>query len=71
MYILKQAVYRMGEPSQDAHQRMKMAMCLRGKISSPRVRPPLSPLPDAIVAELRRELEKAGLLREEAAAARR
>ena len=71
VYILKQAVYRMGEPSQDAHQRMKMAMYLRGKISSPRVRPPLSPLPDAIVAELRRELEKARLLREEAAAARR
>ena len=70
VYILKQAVYRMGEPSQDAHQRMKMAMYLRGKISSPRVRPPLAPLSDAVVAEIRRELEKVGMLRQEAIGAR-
>jgi 4-hydroxy-tetrahydrodipicolinate synthase len=70
VYILKQAVYRMGEPSQDAHQRMKMATYLRGKITSPRVRPPLAPLSDTVVAEIRRELEKVGMLREKAIAAR-
>ena len=62
VYVLKQAVYRMGEPSADAHQRMKAAMHLLGRISSPRVRPPLAPLPDEVVAGLRRDLERVGLL---------
>lgn len=62
IYVLKQAVYRMGEPSADAHQRMKTAMHLLGRISSPRVRPPLEPLPDDVVAGLRRDLEQVGLL---------
>lgn len=62
IYVLKQAVYRMGEPSADAHQRMKAAMHLLGRIASPRVRPPLSPLSDEVVASLRVELERVGLL---------
>jgi len=61
VFILKQAVYRMGEPSADAHQRMKMAVHLLGWISSPRVRPPLAPLSDDVIAGLRRELERVGL----------
>ncbi|MGN6566050.1 MAG: dihydrodipicolinate synthase family protein [Thermomicrobiales bacterium] len=61
VFVLKQAVYRMGEPSADAHQRMKMAVHLLGRISSPRVRPPLAPLTDDVVAGLRRDLERVGL----------
>jgi 4-hydroxy-tetrahydrodipicolinate synthase len=61
VYTLKQAVYRMGEPSADAHQRMKMAMFLLGRISSPVVRPPLNPLSAQVVEELRRELTRVGL----------
>ncbi len=62
IYVLKQAVYRMGEPSADAHQRMKMAMHLLGRISTSRARPPLSPLSEETVASIRHELEKVGLL---------
>jgi hypothetical protein len=40
LYVLKQVVYRMGEPSADAHQRMKAAVYLLGRVSSPIVRPP-------------------------------
>src|SRR5665811_893432 len=61
VYVLKQAVYRMGEPSADAHQRMKAAMFLRGLISSPIVRPPLSPLSPSVYAELEHELKRVGL----------
>jgi len=64
VYVLKQAVYRMGEPSADAHQRMKAALYLVGGISSPRVRPPLSPLPQVSIAEIDRELRAAGLFAE-------
>lgn len=67
IYVLKQAVYRMGEPSADAHQRMKAALYLLGRISSPRVRPPLAPLPDEVIAGLRRDLEGIGLLQPELA----
>jgi len=62
VYVLKQAVYRMGEPSADAHQRMKAAMFLLGRISSPVVRPPLAPLHADVFAELERDLERVGLL---------
>jgi 4-hydroxy-tetrahydrodipicolinate synthase len=62
IYVLKQAVYRMGEPSADAHQRMKAAMYLRGLISSPRVRPPLAPLDNAVLDELKRQLASVGML---------
>jgi len=61
VYVLKHAVYRMGEPSADAHQRMKAAVYLLGNISSPRVRPPLRPLSEATFAELRHSLEQVGL----------
>jgi 4-hydroxy-tetrahydrodipicolinate synthase len=61
VYVLKQAVYRMGEPSADAHQRMKAATYLLGRISSPVVRPPLPPLSREVVAGLARDLERVGL----------
>lgn len=61
IYVLKQAIYRMGEPSADAHQRMKAAVYLLGRISSPIVRPPLAPLRDEIVAELGDQLTRVGL----------
>lgn len=68
LYHLKRAVYRMGEPSADAHQRMKAATHLLGRISSPRARPPLAPLPEAVIAGLRDDLARVGLLRAEAVA---
>jgi 4-hydroxy-tetrahydrodipicolinate synthase len=61
VFILKQAIYRMGEPSADAHQRMKAAMYLLGRISSARVRPPLEPLTDSEMEELRTQLKRAGV----------
>lgn len=62
VYVLKQAIYRMGEPSADAHQRMKAAVYLLGRIPSPIVRPPLAPLSDEIFAELREQLVQVGLM---------
>jgi 4-hydroxy-tetrahydrodipicolinate synthase len=57
---LSQVVYRFGEPSSDAHQRMKCAMTLLGKFPSMTMRRPLRPLPEAEVARIRRELVEAG-----------
>lgn len=58
--ILARAIYRFGEPSAEAHQRMKMAAFLTGRLSSPVVRPPLRPLDTATVDELRDDLRAAG-----------
>lgn len=60
---LAQIVYRFGEPSSDAHQRMKCAMTLMGKFPSMRMRRPLRPLSDSEVARIRRELIEAGFLK--------
>jgi 4-hydroxy-tetrahydrodipicolinate synthase len=57
---LSQIVYRFGEPSSDAHQRMKCAMTLMGRFPSMRMRRPLRPLPPAEVERIRRELIEAG-----------
>ena len=57
---LARAIYRFGEPSADAHQRMKMAAYLTGRISSPKVRPPLRPLPPETVSGIENELRRAG-----------
>ncbi len=59
---LAQIVYRFGEPSSDAHQRMKCAMTLMGKFPSMRMRRPLRPLPSAEVERIRRELVAGGFL---------
>lgn len=50
-------VYGMGEPTGAAHQRMKEALYLMGKLPSPVVRPPLRTFDDGFRAGLRRELE--------------
>jgi len=60
---LAQIVYRFGEPSSDAHQRMKCAMTMMGKFPSMRMRRPLRPLSDADVARIRRELIESGFLK--------
>lgn len=59
---LAQIVYRFGEPSSDAHQRMKCAMTLLGKFPSMRMRRPLRSLPPAEVERIRRELVAGGFL---------
>ena len=59
---LAQIVYRFGEPSSDAHQRMKCAMTLMGKFPSMRMRRPIRPLKDSEVERIRKELVEAGQL---------
>ncbi len=65
---LKEVVYGRGEPSSDAHARMKVAMVLAGRLNSLTVRPPIR-IPegetyDAILTAVR----EAGLLKDKAAA---
>jgi len=57
---LAQIVYRFGEPSSDAHQRMKCAMWLLGRFPSMTMRRPLPPLSEEEVARIRGELVAAG-----------
>lgn len=57
---LSQIVYRFGEPSSDAHQRMKCAMTLLGKFPSMRMRRPIRPLPPQEVERIAGELTAAG-----------
>ncbi len=57
---LSRIVYNFGEPSGDAHQRMKCARWLMGKFPSMTMRRPLRPLPDAEIAKIRRNLETIG-----------
>ncbi len=57
---LSRIVYNFGEPSGDAHQRMKCARWLMGKFPSMTMRRPLRPLPETEVAKIRRNLETIG-----------
>ena len=57
---LSQIVYRFGEPSSDAHQRMKCAMTLLGKFPSMRMRRPIRPLPQHEIDRIATELTEAG-----------
>ena len=59
VYKLNKIVYRFGEPSSDAHQRMKIAMMLQGRFPSMVVRPPLRPLSDTEMARIRKEVAEA------------
>ena len=60
---LKDAVYGAGEPTGEAHARMKMGMYLAGVIDDPTMRPPTE-APDAGEVEvLRAALRNAGLLK--------
>lgn len=58
---LNRIVYSFGEPSSDAHQRMKCARWLLGKFPSPKVRRPLRDLSPQVVDGIRKALEAQGL----------
>lgn len=59
---LKDAVYGGGEPTGEAHARMKMGMYLAGVLDAPTVRPPTEAPSDAEVAQLRAAVANAGLI---------
>ncbi|MGD8520903.1 MAG: dihydrodipicolinate synthase family protein [Desulfobacterales bacterium] len=56
VYRLNKIVYRFGEPSSDAHQRMKVAMTLQGRFPSMVARPPLRPLRERDMERIKREV---------------
>lgn len=60
---LKDAVYGAGEPTGEAHARMKMGMYLAGVLDSPTVRPPTEAPSEAEMAALRAAVANAGLLK--------
>jgi 4-hydroxy-tetrahydrodipicolinate synthase len=64
---LKDAVYGGGEPSGDAHARMKMAMYLAGIVKSPAVQPPTRLPAGAELQAITDALRDAGMLQKEAA----
>jgi len=64
---LKDVVYGGGEPTGDAHARMKLAMHLAGILKSARVQPPTRPPEGAAFAAIKDAVEKAGLLQRKAA----
>lgn len=57
VYKFNKIVYRFGEPSSDAHQRMKIAMTMQGRFPSMNVRPPLRKLSNAEMDRIRREVD--------------
>lgn len=59
---LKDAVYGGGEPTGEAHARMKAGMYLAGVIDDPAVRPPTEAPNEAEMAQLRAAVANAGLL---------
>jgi 4-hydroxy-tetrahydrodipicolinate synthase len=59
---LKDAVYGGGEPTGEAHARMKAGMWLAGVLDSPRVRPPTEEPSQAEMQALRAAVAQAGLL---------
>ena len=60
---LKDAVYGGGEPTGEAHARMKMGMYLAGVLDAPTVRPPTEAPSEKEVAALRAAVAQAGLLK--------
>lgn len=60
---LKDAVYGGGEPTGEAHARMKMGMYLAGVVDAPTVRPPTEAPSEAEAQALRAALDRAGLLK--------
>lgn len=67
IYTLKQAVYRMEEPSAASHARMKEAMFQRGLIPNAIARSPVIPLTDAEKDAIRTGLAAVNLLPEASA----
>lgn len=64
---LKESVYGLGEPTGDAHSRMKTAMMLAGRFRSNRVRAPIRPPQGPELEQIRRALDDAGMLMKQAA----
>jgi 4-hydroxy-tetrahydrodipicolinate synthase len=64
---LKDAVYGMGEPTGDAHARMKLAMVMAGRLKSAAVRPPLTQPDEATRQAIANALKAAGLVEQQAA----
>jgi 4-hydroxy-tetrahydrodipicolinate synthase len=64
---LKDVVYGGGEPTGDAHARMKMAMYLAGILKSPDVQPPTRLPTGAELDAIKTALSAAGMLKREAA----
>jgi 4-hydroxy-tetrahydrodipicolinate synthase len=64
---LKDVVYGGGEPTGDAHARMKMAMYLAGILKSPEVQPPTKLPSGAELKAIEDALRAAGMLKREAA----
>jgi 4-hydroxy-tetrahydrodipicolinate synthase len=64
---LKDAVYGGGEPTGDAHARMKMAMYLAGVLKSPTVQPPTRLPAGAELEAIIEALRDAGMMQREAA----
>jgi len=60
---LKDAVYGGGEPTGEAHARMKMGMYLAGVLDAPTVRPPTEAPSEQEMAALRDAVRQAGLLK--------
>ena len=60
---LKDAVYGGGEPTGEAHARMKAGMYLAGVIDNPTMRPPTAAPSEAEMQALRAALAQAGLLK--------
>jgi 4-hydroxy-tetrahydrodipicolinate synthase len=64
---LKQSVYGFGEPTGEAHARMKAAMALAGLMKSPLCRRPTRPVEGKDLAVIKDALRGAGMLQREAA----
>ncbi len=58
---LSRIIYQFGEPSSNAHQRMKYALYVQGGISSPLARPPLRLLKPESMEQIRNDLAQAGV----------
>jgi 4-hydroxy-tetrahydrodipicolinate synthase len=64
---LKDVVYGVGEPTGEAHARMKYAMFLAGIFKSPLVRRPTNVPSGAVAKDIEEAVRKAGMLAKEAA----
>jgi len=64
---IKDAVYGMGEPTGDAHARMKLAMVMAGRLKAAYVRPPTHMPDDATRRQIAQALKSVGMLQKEAA----
>jgi 4-hydroxy-tetrahydrodipicolinate synthase len=65
IWPVKEAVYGAGEPSGDAHARMKEGMAIRGLFRSALVRPPVLRPSAEEIAQMRAALEASGVGRVE------